>query len=774
MSDGPGVLFDKVVGNQAPTDEEVYHANDILRKGVQKDLERLPENTLRFLCHELQLRYGGRKGKLLKQLIKYRIERGWFDHQGRPLQSSENLSDQPTVTTRPQDARTSTALNTTRGEPVEGRQAIRSDPLPPNTSELEQREEEMANLIQNCSWVPRDIKQSEITNALLAFRQKFYLTQLTKHIRKFPLAVLYVIKTEAPSGLALDSQLLHEKVKAIQRNESKQGIVDKLIALRGGKLADVSGGTWISPKSTTATQQSTSPSIAMSTVLDSAGVLSLSVQTTASASTVSTSTASASTASASVLIGSRRKRRRKQDTPNPEEIQAAITALETKSLSKLKKTTRWATLVAICRIKLTGEELIADFDTMTKDELISQLHNWRVRHGMTNEDGQLLPGYIAKKGIRAGKGRKAQTRVLGKQTLTAIWDDMPRLALPSWVAAAPGRAGSTRHGKLSADQYRSFCTINLPFTLGRLWADLETPDSEVDGTSQNVAKKVEMLQNFAHLVAAGKFAMKRTMTPAYIERYRFHMKSYLNGLLDPHLYPGIVFAPTHHLCLHLADLLENFGPVHSWRCFPFERYNYLLQNIPTNYKFGQLEQTMTERFCMAQNLRAIFSSAMLPEELAELIPEYERVFNSDIRGTLLNDMLAYTEYFEAEEEQETWQEKDLTPLTSSEYALLTDWLSQQTPACKRRGRILQNLLGGGLLIKVTSQRTCCTNFLAEATVKTIEDKQGAMDILNLRNVSHQHLSDHWPELVENTLRDWANSKCISIVGETGCPYSIST
>ncbi|KAH8980309.1 putative RNA helicase [Lactarius akahatsu] len=72
-------------------------------------------------------------------------------------------------------------------------------------------------------------------------------------------------------------------------------------------------------------------------------------------------------------------------------------------------------------------------------------------------------------------------------------------------------------------------------------------------------------------------------------------------------------------------------------------------------------------------------------------------------------------------------------------------------------------------------------FLAEIAVKTIENKQDAMDILtwtyfyrrmtqnpnyyNLHNVSHQHLSDHLSELVENTLSDLVNSKCIAIEDE---------
>ncbi|EAU82983.1 DNA polymerase theta/eta [Coprinopsis cinerea okayama7 len=72
-------------------------------------------------------------------------------------------------------------------------------------------------------------------------------------------------------------------------------------------------------------------------------------------------------------------------------------------------------------------------------------------------------------------------------------------------------------------------------------------------------------------------------------------------------------------------------------------------------------------------------------------------------------------------------------------------------------------------------------FLAEIAVKTIENKQDAMDLLtwtffyrrmtqnpnyyNLHNVTHQHLSDHLSDLVETTLNDLVNSKCIAIEDE---------
>ena len=169
--------------------------------------------------------------------------------------------------------------------------------------------------------------------------------------------------------------------------------------------------------------------------------------------------------------------------------------------------------------------------------------------------------------------RAKKTRVLGRTTLAAMWMDMERLSLPSWVAPAPGNAGSSRHGRLSADQYRTLFTINLPLTLGRLW-----------GVKEPHSTEYKMFSNFMDLVMAMKLVMMRTMTPDHIAKFQLHMKRYLETLVD--LYPGLSLMPTHHLCLHLAELLRNFGPVHAWRCFPFERYNGMLQKIPTNGKHG--------------------------------------------------------------------------------------------------------------------------------------------------------------------------------------------
>ena len=117
---------------------------------------------------------------------------------------------------------------------------------------------------------------------------------------------------------------------------------------------------------------------------------------------------------------------------------------------------------------------------------------------------------------------------------------MERLSLPSWFPPAPSHPGEVKWGKFKAAEWKSFCTVNLPITLTRLWGSLPVTD-----------RHYLMLQNFLQLVAAIKLANGRTITIDQIVQYEQHMRSYLTGLVD--LYPWISITPYQHMALHFPQ-----------------------------------------------------------------------------------------------------------------------------------------------------------------------------------------------------------------------------
>lgn len=179
--------------------------------------------------------------------------------------------------------------------------------------------------------------------------------------------------------------------------------------------------------------------------------------------------------------------------------------------------------------------------------------------------------------IRKEKKAKGVPRgdVIGRTILKAVQDDAARMEVPSWVTPAPSTLGTGKGGKLTADQWRAVCSINLVVTLVRLWGECDESD-----------KHFLMLDNFMDLVTAVKLGSKRVLETNTVELYEAHMLRYLKGLTS--LYAPYKLLPTQHLAMHFGEHLNRFGPTHATRCFVYERENLRLQNTVTNTKFGEL------------------------------------------------------------------------------------------------------------------------------------------------------------------------------------------
>lgn len=82
------------------------------------------------------------------------------------------------------------------------------------------------------------------------------------------------------------------------------------------------------------------------------------------------------------------------------------------------------------------------------------------------------------------------------------------------------------------------------------------------------------------------------------------------------LYGPSKCTPNTHLHLHLKGCILDFGPLHAFWCYAFERYNGVLGSMHTNHK--SIESQLMRRFCREQEL----NSLELPQdtEFLHLLP----------------------------------------------------------------------------------------------------------------------------------------------------------
>ncbi|KDR74581.1 hypothetical protein GALMADRAFT_41458, partial [Galerina marginata CBS 339.88] len=169
---------------------------------------------------------------------------------------------------------------------------------------------------------------------------------------------------------------------------------------------------------------------------------------------------------------------------------------------------------------------------------------------------------------------------LTEEELRQIWSDLSEISTPTWVTSVPSNFGSSSHGKLKADQWRTLGITHLPLSLLKLWG-LRGSDN-----SSRSQKCREILEITINLISAVVLASSRTTSSAIATAYLQHIKAYMEGVKN--IFPQYRFLPNHHMSLHLYDYLLLFGPVHSWWTFPFERIIGMLERIPTNFKVGEL------------------------------------------------------------------------------------------------------------------------------------------------------------------------------------------
>ncbi|KIP01817.1 hypothetical protein PHLGIDRAFT_52994, partial [Phlebiopsis gigantea 11061_1 CR5-6] len=176
--------------------------------------------------------------------------------------------------------------------------------------------------------------------------------------------------------------------------------------------------------------------------------------------------------------------------------------------------------------------------------------------------------------------------------LRAVREVIENTSLPSWLQRPPRTFGTTAHGKLKADEWRTVCTIHLMITLVKTW-----------GFSSSEREK-DLLKNYVHLVIAAEQGTRRSMSPERAELFTQESYEYLAGLRSLFQHKLV---QNHHLSLHFAQCLSLFGPVHAWWTYPFERYNGVIGRLNKNNHPSELPETFMRYFCAGARLRQLMS-----------------------------------------------------------------------------------------------------------------------------------------------------------------------
>ncbi|KIJ41639.1 hypothetical protein M422DRAFT_255257 [Sphaerobolus stellatus SS14] len=93
------------------------------------------------------------------------------------------------------------------------------------------------------------------------------------------------------------------------------------------------------------------------------------------------------------------------------------------------------------------------------------------------------------------------------------------------------------------------------------------------------------------------------------------------------------------MALHIEECLMRFGPIRGWWAFPIERLIGAFQHTNTNWKFGELEETLMSSYGVGSNIRIMLNSNRYPPILAECKDALTKFLGQDAIATLTIEAL---------------------------------------------------------------------------------------------------------------------------------------
>ena len=152
--------------------------------------------------------------------------------------------------------------------------------------------------------------------------------------------------------------------------------------------------------------------------------------------------------------------------------------------------------------------------------------------------------------------------VLTYHNIVEIQGLCEKFYFPHDVGRLPLKIGSSFTG-FTADQWRTWTTVLSPVVLRGILPD-------------------EHYKCWLLFVRACTMLCTRIISESTVDLADRFLLLFCRTIES--LYGHSACTPNHHLSLHLRECLLDYGPVHSMWCFPFERYNGVLNKCHTNKK----------------------------------------------------------------------------------------------------------------------------------------------------------------------------------------------
>ncbi|KAI6015498.1 hypothetical protein BKA83DRAFT_4061063, partial [Pisolithus microcarpus] len=215
--------------------------------------------------------------------------------------------------------------------------------------------------------------------------------------------------------------------------------------------------------------------------------------------------------------------------------------------------------------------------------------------------------------------------------LTTLHNMLSDFIIPSSCGKLPTDIGIPAGGSLTADQWLLLATVYGPIVVScPLTRTSETQkqlevarkannkaslaEAKKQGKEAYEAERSRIVQENLAMAEAKKNEKLQQVVAKQAEKVRQANVKKVTGRLSLHpddpanflklsmvirilLYGTGVIKPNHHYATHVADCARNFGPLHDFWTFLFERLNKVLKSFKANnHSNGELETTFFKEF----------------------------------------------------------------------------------------------------------------------------------------------------------------------------------